>query len=337
MIVNSTFTTMKKFYILFVSVMYISNMSAQRNMDFQGHIFDADAPLIRVSDNTGKAAGDSLFVFDGRYLRGSGISNSSTPPFNYSTQDLDNLTLNSIYTTNGFPNKASYLPSYDEITPGDSNFYFATISYFTTPGTANDWISFGPITIPAVGATLSWKHNYPSSTFRDGYKVHVNTVGIGSTNFTAAPIYTLTDNDASTVADTLISPVSVFYSRSKSLNAYAGQSIYLGFQHTANDMDMLLIDDVFILENAYTGIETANEAEAVTMYPNPSSGLFTVNLGNTSQSHIELCNGLGELVYTNDYISSTAVLDLRHLGAGVYSLKVISGNRVTVKEVVITQ
>lgn len=328
---------MKKFYILFVSVVCMFNMSAQRNINFQGHIFDADASLPHVKNNIGKAAGDTLFVFDGRYLGGTGISTSSTPPFNYSTQDLDNLTLHSIYTGNGFPAKASYLPSYDEIAPGDSNFYFATISYFATPGTANDWISFGPITIPAVGATLSWKHNYPSSTFRDGYKIHVNTVGIGATNFTAAPIYTVTDNDASTVADTLISPVSVFYSRTKSLNAYAGQSIYLGFQHTANDMDMLLIDDFVILENTFTGIGTTNAAQAITIYPNPSAGLFTVDLGTASSSHIEICNGLGERVYANDFTSATALIDLNHLRAGVYSLKVIYGNSITVKEVVITQ
>lgn len=328
---------MKNLYILFAMVMFISNISAQRNTNFQGHIFDADAPLAQVKDNTEKAAGDSLFVFDGRYLGGTGISTSSTPPFNYSTQDMDNLTLNSIYTTNGFPNKASYLPSYDEIAPGDSNFYFTTISYFATPGTANDWISFGPITIPAVGATLSWKHNYPSSTFRDGYKVHVNTVGIGSTNFTAAPIYTVTDNDASTVADTLVSPLTVFYSRSKSLNAYAGQSIYLGFQHTANDMDMLLIDDVVIIENTFTDVEATDAANAISVYPNPSAGFFTVNLGSASPSHIEVCNGLGETVYANDYISATASIDLSHLSSGVYSLKVVSNNGIAVKEVVITQ
>lgn len=312
-------------------------MSAQRNANFQGHIFDADAPLPQLKNKTGKASGDTLFVFDGRYLGGTGISTSSTPPFNYSSQDLDNLTLHSIYTTAGFPNKASYLPSYDEIAPGDTNFYFVAISFFTTPGTANDWLSFGPITIPAVGATLSWKHNYPESEYRDGYKVHVNTTGIGATNFTGAPLYTVTDNDASTVADTLISPVAVFYSRSKSLNAYAGQSIYLGFQHTATDMDMLLIDDAVIIENTFTGIEVDNATESIAIFPNPSAGLFTVNLGTSTSSHVELCNGLGETVYANDFMSATASLDLTHLSAGIYSLKVISNGGITVKEVVITQ
>lgn len=328
---------MKKIYVLFASIVFISNISAQRNTNFQGYTFDADAPLPEVRYNNGKAAGDSLFVFDGRFLGGTGISTSSTPPFNYTTQDIDNLTLHSIYTGNGFPSKASYLPSYDEIAPGDTNFYFVTISFFTAPGTANDWISFGPITIPAVGATLSWKHNYPDSDYRDGYKVHVNTVGIGSTNFTAAPIYTMTDNDASTVADTLVSPVSVFYSRSKSLNAYAGQSIYLGFQHTAVDQDMLLIDDILVLENALTGIETDNAAESITIYPNPSAGLFTINMGTASKSLVEVCNSLGEIVYTNEFTSATAMIDLTGVRAGVYTLKVVAGNTITVKEVVLTR
>jgi Secretion system C-terminal sorting domain/Cleaved Adhesin Domain len=325
---------MKQFYILFISVITMSSLFAQRSSNFNMHTFDVNAPSPELIFDKGKAAGDSLFYFDGRYIKGKG---TGTPSFNYSTQDLDLLTINSVYTGAGFPAKASFLPSYDVIAPGDSNFYFVTISYFDTSGTADDWLSFGPITIPAAGATLSWKHNYPDNKFRDGYKVHINTTGLGAANFTGSPFYTVTDNDASTLGDTIVKPVSFFYSRSKSLSAYAGQSIYLGFQHTAVDQDILLVDDILIKENSITAMDEENVSEAITIYPNPSSGLYTLNLGTTSTSHVEVYNVMGELVYSKDNTLTTVSVDLTGLSAGVYSLRVISNNKITVKEVIITK
>jgi Secretion system C-terminal sorting domain/Cleaved Adhesin Domain len=327
---------MKQFSILFILVITMSSLFAQRSNTFLLHTFDVNAPSPELIFDNGKAAGDSLFYFDGRYIKGKG---TGTPAFNYSTQDLDLLTINSIYTSAGFPAKASFLPSYDVIAPGDTNFYFVTVSYFDTSGTADDWLSFGPIVIPAAGATLSWKHNYPDNKFRDGYKVHINTTGLGAANFTGSPFYTVTDNDASTLGDTIVKPVSFFYSRSKSLSAYAGQSIYLGFQHTAVDQDILLIDDILIKENSITAIDEDKAlGEAIRIYPNPSNGLFTVNMGTASKSHVEVYNAMGEKVYSQDNTLANVSIDLTGLGAGIYSMKVLSSDNIlTVKELVITK
>ncbi len=332
---------MKKLSILFASVAIMSNLAAQRNTTFQGHLFGVDTRLPQIQFDTKKAAGDTLFYFDGRYIKGKGISASSIPPFNDSLQDLDQLTINANYTAKGFPAKASYFLSADSNSPVDSNFYLVTTSYFTITGTAataNDWISFGPIAIPAAGATLYWKHSYFDDIFRDGYKVLVNTVGLGAAKFTGAPIYTIADNDVATKSDTSSAHVSVFFPKYTSLIAYAGQSIYLGFHHTAVDMDMLFLDDVLIKENLVEGIEINNTSEAITIYPNPSAGLFTINTGTTSKTHVEVYDRLGEVVYSKDSITATTSIDLTDLSAGVYSLRVISAhNKIIVKEVVITK
>ncbi len=329
---------MKQRYILFALVVMLFDLSAQNKTQVQPFPFlmENQAPQIKFDNE--KAAGDTLFLFDGYYFSGIGFSLSGATPFHYSLQDLDQLTLSSRYTGAGYPAKAAFLIDHQVIAPADTNFFLEGISDFTPPGTANDWMSFGPIKIPAAGATLSWKHNYPDSDFRDGYKVYVNTVGLGAANFTVTPVYTVADNDVSTKSDTLNSPLFVFYPRSTSLSAYAGQSIYLGIQHSSVNQDRVLIDDILIKEYSPTGIEVNNTNETITIYPNPSTGLFTINMGATSKTHIEVYDVMGEIVYSKDNIATTTSIDLTDLSAGVYSLKVISAdNKIAVKEVLITK
>jgi hypothetical protein len=326
---------MKHLYILCISILSITNMQAQHNSNFQVHAFDSGVNYPKLKFENEKAANDVLFLFDGRFAGGKGVDSVT---FQFKGEDLDSLTIDTIYTNYGFPLKASFVPTIDVKAPGDTNFYYIAVSYFKiSGGKANDWISFGPVKIPTAGAKLYWKHNYPYGDNRDGYKVHVNTVGIGAKNFTAPPIYTISDNDATTILDTVIHPHVVFYPRSKSLSAYAGQSVYIGLQHDAKYMDALSIDDVMIIEDSFLqGIQESNLEESVTVYPNPSSGLFTVNFASSSKRLVEVYNGFGESVYSNNFNTTTVFLDLTNVNAGVYSMKVLSSdNKITFKQLVI--
>jgi PKD repeat protein len=74
------------------------------------------------------------------------------------------------------------------------------------------------------------------------------------------------------------------------------------------------------------------------VYPNPSnSGLFTIDMFAVTKANIEVYNMIGELVYSTAVVSSTTSLDLSGLGAGVYSMKVISEDNNIVKQIVITK
>jgi hypothetical protein len=74
------------------------------------------------------------------------------------------------------------------------------------------------------------------------------------------------------------------------------------------------------------------------VYPNPSnSGLFTLDMFAVTKANIEVYNMIGELVYSTAVASSTTSLDLSGLGAGVYSMKVISNDKNIVKQIVITK
>lgn len=86
-----------------------------------------------------------------------------------------------------------------------------------------------------------------------------------------------------------------------------------------------------------TGITNATMG-VFNVYPNPSnSGLFTLDMFAVTKANIEVYNMIGELVYSTAVASSTTSLDLSRLGAGVYSMKVISNDKNIVKQIAITK
>lgn len=85
-----------------------------------------------------------------------------------------------------------------------------------------------------------------------------------------------------------------------------------------------------------TGINEANK-DAVSVYPNPSNGLFTVNFNSSVKGMIEVYNVIGEVVYTAPVNGTTSSVDLSALTAGVYSLKVSSENANFTKSIVLTK
>lgn len=66
-----------------------------------------------------------------------------------------------------------------------------------------------------------------------------------------------------------------------------------------------------------------------TLYPNPShDGIVSLKLKNSSASKIEVLNVLGSVVATEDELSGESVrLDLNHMPAGAYFVRVTSGQK----------
>jgi PKD repeat protein len=85
-----------------------------------------------------------------------------------------------------------------------------------------------------------------------------------------------------------------------------------------------------------TGIDTYSQ-EAFSVYPNPSNGLFTVNMNTAAKTIVEVYNVIGEVVYSTQLANNTALVDLSNYSAGVYSMKVISENTTIVKQIVLTK
>jgi Concanavalin A-like lectin/glucanases superfamily/SprB repeat/Secretion system C-terminal sorting domain len=76
---------------------------------------------------------------------------------------------------------------------------------------------------------------------------------------------------------------------------------------------------------------------SLTIMPNPSNGMFTINSNVEVDGTIELINELGQVVYKNRMNGLTQQLDVRNLSAGVYHLKVSNGNGIQTKRLSIVK
>ncbi|MBK9250049.1 MAG: T9SS type A sorting domain-containing protein [Ignavibacteria bacterium] len=90
---------------------------------------------------------------------------------------------------------------------------------------------------------------------------------------------------------------------------------------------------------------TSDVAEDVTIndiniYPNPTTGAFTVNFRNTSPGHtsLSLHTMLGEAIVTlNSVVDTTAQMYIPAAGSGVYYLKIQSGHSTVTQRVIMTK
>ena len=72
--------------------------------------------------------------------------------------------------------------------------------------------------------------------------------------------------------------------------------------------------------SACTGINSINETEAVlNIFPNPSNGIVTIEI--PSQTNISVFDALGKLVYTQQLLGGSHVINLSNFNNGLYILK----------------
>ncbi len=179
--------------------------------------------------------------------------------------------------------------------PGDTNFFYGATSFFTTAGQANNWLEFGPLTIPQNGAVLKWDHLYYLNTKRDGYEVLISTTGISRDYYTSPPLFSRTDNDPLTNNDTIWVNQEVKIDK----NIYGGQQIYIAFHHFANNKYYLFLDNLKLLScsglpvNADFASDSTNinQGSSVNFYDNsngnPISWKWTFYGGSPQTSDLQ--------------------------------------------------
>lgn len=73
---------------------------------------------------------------------------------------------------------------------------------------------------------------------------------------------------------------------------------------------------------------------AFTVFPNPTSGAFQVDMKSFEGAEIAVYDVLGKLVASGKASGSLTPIDLGHCGAGVYFVQVTKGNQETVEKIV---
>ncbi len=272
---------------------------------------------------------EDLMEFDGDLFY---VNNTDAPNFDVLAADIDQQTVDPNLANAGW--NSEWMGVYVVVGPGDTNFFLRAASWFVnTTVPANNWLTFGPITMPSDGGTLTWKHRYGSNSYRDGYSVLVNTTGTAVANFTGATtLFSVADNAASTNGDTVWTAKSVPLPS----NPYAFQSVYIGFHHTALDQFYLDLDDI-IIEGCSSITVDISETEKfdLRVYPNPSSDNFTFSYNSDASSKLDfrMLNAVGQEVwkYQTTGSAGTHQIDTQGLATGVYTL-VVKGDRLNVSE-----
>ncbi|MBL7829507.1 MAG: choice-of-anchor J domain-containing protein [Saprospiraceae bacterium] len=154
-------------------------------------------------------------------------------PASYKTYDVDNLTPN----ITAFATKGKGWVVYQ----GRA----ASTSWYTTAGTANDWMVTESIQVPAAvnpdnRVQLVWSEQTSSASYPDGYKVYVSEKGQAVADFTTE-LLTVTPAQAAAFAATGTL-------RAVDLTAYAGKTVYFAFRNNTFDGEALFIDDIALVE-----------------------------------------------------------------------------------------
>jgi len=82
-------------------------------------------------------------------------------------------------------------------------------------------------------------------------------------------------------------------------------------------------DDFLTIKYSYAavGVEDINSANTFSIYPNPNSGFFYIDMSNKSQQDVvvEILNPIGQVVFSDKYSSTDRIeLNLTMLPSGVY-------------------
>lgn len=268
---------------------------------------------------------EELMNFDGS---GFEVNSLDLPNFDVQVLDVDQQAVNSNLATAGYT--SDWMTFYSEDAPLDTNFFIGATSWFAnTAAPANNWITFGPITMTSEGGEIRWKHAYADNNYRDGYEVRLGTTGTAVSNFNSSTVlYSVTDNDPLTDGDTDWTEQTVSLSSS-----YAGQQLYFAFHHNALDMYIFYLDDI-VVEGCSSVTVGINENESFNMnvYPNPSTQNFTFEYASETTGNLDLMlfNSVGQQVWEqqiNGRSNGKEIIYTNGLSSGVYSL-VVKGDKV---------
>lgn len=190
----------------------------------------------------------------------------------------------------------------------------------------NDWLITPVVTLGTTANTLTFwvKALSPSPGFKEDYKVGVYT---GSGNPTSAANFTIVSTPA-----TLTAPYAAWQQVTINLDAYAGQTIRVGFQYMSSDQYMFMLDDVKITAMGVLATNEVSKAKATNIYPNPTKGEINIKTDKKIKSSAVLdFSGKSVLKSTSDKV------DISSLPKGTYLVQVEFADGTTTTEKVIKE
>ena len=176
---------------------------------------------------------------------------------------------------------------------------------YNSSNAANDWLISPKLSI-AENNEISFEVANGLASYPETYKVWAIT---GSpANYANATLL----QDATQPGSTTMTAVTI------SLADYAGQEIYIGIQCVSDADQYYLYVDNFELRVATSAEE--NIAEAIAVYPNPTSSMVTI--ANAEGKDIVVVNSLGQVVASIENAAANQTIDVTNFANGTYFVKV---------------
>lgn len=313
---------MKKIYLLGLSLITLGAFAQQKGQK----VYSVENS-VKIEKKVTKAVGDTVFFFDSRFVQFANTADQND--FALNMEDIDQQAPSTTYSNAGFTSEWMLFYSLDQNDklPGDvdSAFFWGATSWFATPSQADNWFSFGPITVPTTGGELSWYEKF-NPQWTDSYEVFIITsVADMATGPQAymdvdpnadTPIYTkaqISGDPNQPATDTIFTQVSY------PLGQYAGQRIWVVFHHNANDGDMLFIDHFLVTEQNNASVQELTNNKTFSIYPNPAQKELNINTLKTQD--FSIIDVTGKVVMNISAKNSTIKVDLSELSSGVYFVK----------------
>jgi len=82
-----------------------------------------------------------------------------------------------------------------------------------------------------------------------------------------------------------------------------------------------------------TGVNTT-DALAFSIFPNPSTGKFNINIANADNCNITVMNMKGQQVYTTQ-VSGSTMIDLSNQPKGVYFIRISNASSTSIEKIIV--
>lgn len=86
--------------------------------------------------------------------------------------------------------------------------------------------------------------------------------------------------------------------------------------------------------NTVVGIEDILNNDKINIYPNPNNGIFTIEKNIDENTTLEVYNLSGQLILQKSFVGNTTQVNLTNYPKGIYLVKIIADNKVTVEKIV---
>ena len=212
-----------------------------------------------------------------------------------------------IYLDGGDLTGAGHDESTDMMVSGS----YSNVSGALTP---DNWLITPAITLPAGSpASVSFFAAAQDASYpEEHYGVYVSTTTTDPAAFTLIWDETMDENGGNHRAQ------GTWGEKHADLSNYAGQTIYIGFRHYGcTDQFIFLLDDITV---ALVSAAEENIAEAIAVYPNPTSSMVTI--ANAEGKDIIVINSLGQIVASIENAAANQTIDVSNFANGTYFVKV---------------